>query len=407
MNSIREEDKILCGMLAAALNQEAFAPESESERENCRNGALVETAKKHKVVSLLYEIFEQGEFLPEDKLKAVQMQTRQTVQQSYRLLFLTKYVVHLLEENQIKTVVLKGVSAAAFYPVAEYRKSGDIDLLLSVREDAERAGEILKTNGFWIKEGQHANHHFVYTSPEGIDVELHIMLAEPFDNEFINQYLERKVPEFIDHSVRSVIMGVELPVPQDGYLAFHLLLHMLQHFLRSGFGLKLLCDWTVFWNHSVSEQDRHIFLSLVKESGTEGFAKVVTDVCVQYLGLKKENVEFLVCGKIQTCAAEELLAEVLEAEEFGKSSSDRMVAIRGTKPTDYMREFHHQVKLTYPKASKYVLCLPVLWGMMLVGFFYRNRTLRKVSSIAILKKAGKRSKMINQLELFGGKRKKS
>lgn len=35
------------------------------------------------------------------------------------------------------------------------------------------------------------------------------------------------------------IMGYPIPVVSDAYYAYHLLLHMLQHFLRAGFGLKL------------------------------------------------------------------------------------------------------------------------------------------------------------------------
>ena len=97
---------------------------------------------------------------------------------------------------------------------------------------------------------------------------------------------------------------------------------------------------------------------------------------------------------------EELMAEIFEAEEFGHSGQDRMVTLRGTKITDYVREFHHQMKLTYPRAGRIVVLYPLLWGMTLCGFLYRNRTLRKVSSRQILQKAKKRSQITEQMRLF-------
>ena len=94
------------------------------------------------------------------------------------------------------------------------------------------------------------------------------------------------------------------------------------------------------------------------------------------------------------------MSEIFEAEEFGRSSSDRMVTLRGTKLTDYIREFHHQMKLTYPKACKIIVLYPVLWVMTLCGFIHRNRTLRKVSGRQILKNAKKRGQLTEQMRLF-------
>ena len=94
------------------------------------------------------------------------------------------------------------------------------------------------------------------------------------------------------------------------------------------------------------------------------------------------------------------MLEIFDADEFGRSSSDRMGSLRGKKFMDYIREFHHQMKLTYPKAGKCVWLYPVLWVMTLWGFLHRNRTLRKVSSRQILQNAKKRSRLTEQMRLF-------
>ena len=77
------------------------------------------------------------------------------------------------------------------------------------------------------------------------------MLAEPFDNNKVNSYLERCVAECKNHIVFKDCMGINLPILDDAYHAYELLLHMLQHFLREGFGLKLLTDWCFFFNREI------------------------------------------------------------------------------------------------------------------------------------------------------------
>jgi hypothetical protein len=172
---------------------------------------------------------------------------------------------------------------------------------------------------------------------------------------------------------------------------------MLQHFLYAGFGLKLLCDWVVLWNQPWMESEKQCFLRLTQESGTGKFAAVITSVCVQYLGLTPEKADFL---EVNPAAAEAFMTEILEAEEFGYSSRDRMVMMSGSGLFDYLREFQHQMHLNYPKAGKCVLCWPVLWVLTLVRFLHNNRTIRGVSAVSVLRKAGKRSRLMEELDLF-------
>jgi hypothetical protein len=196
-------------------------------------------------------------------------------------------------------------------------------------------------------------------------------------------------------------MGVTFELAADAYQAFYLLLHMLQHFLRAGFGLKLLCDWVVFWEKPVRKEEKDTFIQLLEGSGLIGFASIITAVCVKYLQLDREKVAFLLDREsFDKKTVSSFMKEIFEAEEFGHSDTDRMVVLRGTKLTDYIREFHHQMKLTYPKAGRCVILYPVLWIMTLCGFLYRNRKVRGTSGRAIMKKAHKRSKLMEQIHLF-------
>lgn len=394
---LNREQLELCRLLSLALHNKALerlSPDVDYAR-------VIAVAESHKVMALLHPVLEHAG-LQESIWKIVDRKGEQTVRQSYRLLMLSRYVIGLLKENGIDAILLKGCGTAAWYPVPELRKSGDIDLLFKSEDETRKALQILAQQGFVTTEDQPANHHIVCESRDSVSLELHMSLAEPFDSEKTNRFLADCQKEYFAHRRVVDCMGVAFELTSDGYHAFYLLLHMLQHYVRAGFGVKLLCDWVVFWESPLSEEEKKIFLRLTQESGTFGFAVMMTRVCVKYLGLREKQVEFLmqVEPKDVCDLTEELMAEIFEAEEFGHSSKDRMVVLRGTGLMDYAREFHHQMKLNYPKAGKIMVLYPVLWIMTLCGFLYRNRTLRKVSGRQILKKAKKRSLLTEQMRLF-------
>lgn len=394
---LNREQLELCRLLSLALHNKALerlSPDVDYAR-------VIAVAESHKVMALLHPVLEHAG-LQESIWKIVDRKGEQTVRQSYRLLMLSRYVIGLLKENGIDAILLKGCGTAAWYPVPELRKSGDIDLLFKSEDETRKALQILAQQGFVTTEDQPANHHIVCESRDSVSLELHMSLAEPFDSEKTNRFLADCQKEYFAHRRVVDCMGVAFELTSDGYHAFYLLLHMLQHYVRAGFGVKLLCDWVVFWESPLSEEEKKIFLRLTQESGTFGFAVMMTRVCVKYMGLREKQVEFLMQAEPKDVCdlTEELMAEIFEAEEFGHSSKDRMVVLRGTGLMDYAREFHHQMKLNYPKAGKIMVLYPVLWIMTLCGFLYRNRTLRKVSGRQILKKAKKRSQLTEQMRLF-------
>lgn len=380
-------------MLAAVLQGMPWNGESISQSVA---GQVYEMADSHAVLSLMAEKFFPYPLLGQGARDAC----RQTALRSYHLLLLTKYVVGLLREHGIETVVLKGVSAACYYREPELRKSGDVDLQLLDPSRIQEAENALLRKGFRRSTEQDANHHLSMFSPDGIEVELHIMLAEPFDNAEINQYLAQLVQGLGQHIEEKEIMGVVLPVMSDGLQAYHLLIHMLQHFLRAGFGIKLLCDWVVFWNRVVDEKECALYRQLTADTGLENFSRMVTSACVYHLGLKREANSWLCEGLFSEADVECFWKDILEAEEFGRGDAERMVVLRDSGLKGYLREFHHQMHLNFPRAGKCFLLFPVLWLVTLARFLRNNRKVREVSLRQVLKTADRRSRQIELLGLF-------
>ena len=152
---MEEEQWDLCRLLDAALHgrpAEMLPPAEKYE-------AILELADRHRVLPLLYDVL--APKLPEEdeNRKRLEKRSAETVRQSYRLLFLGKYVTGLLREHGIETVLLKGSGTAGLYPVPELRKSGDIDLLVADQKAGEKAYEVLHEHGFRKASEQHAHHH--------------------------------------------------------------------------------------------------------------------------------------------------------------------------------------------------------------------------------------------------------
>ncbi len=176
----------------------------------------------------------------------------------------------------------------------ELRKSGDIDLLVADQKAGEKAYEVLHEHGFRKALEQHAHHHIVCVGTEQIGIEIHVALAEPFDSKSVNEWLAAHQAEFLAHCERTAVMGVEFPVLQPAYHAFYLLLHMLQHFLRR-IRVKAALRLGRILGKGIRQRGRGAFLLHGRGMPRDGFARLVTAVCVKYLGLS---------GKCPCCCAD-------------------------------------------------------------------------------------------------------
>ncbi len=403
---MKQEEKMLLGRLKQALNPDLKTTVIIDECRERELSQIFETAKRHTVLPLLFDVYEDDSHVAEGYGEVLRQSAVVTVRSNYRLLFLTKYITQLLEKEGICAILLKGAATASYYPVPELRKSGDVDILIPREESFQRAVELLKKEGFIECEDQFTQHHIELKNDEGISVEVHSILAEPFESRKMNQYLETLLLAYEEHVIQNDSWGITIYQPGDAYHAFYLVVHMLQHFLRAGFGLKFLCDWTVFWNREVAEEEKETFLCLVKESGTKGFVTVLTKACMEYLGLREQSAGFLLekselPGETDLKRlAEEFMEEVFAGGEFGHDDRQRMVAMRGTGITAYIREFHHQMHLNYPKVGNIFLLWPLLWLLTLWRFLHNNRAIRKVKGWDILKEAGRRSRLIDRMKLF-------
>ena len=359
---------------------------------------LLDTADRHEVLSLFSNMPQtQVGQMPVEQRDIIQSKTAKVVHTGIMLQALNAKLTLLLESEGITAVTLKGCTVSRLYPVPEFRKTSDIDLFVADSAEAERAVKVLCANGFRLSGEWHANHHFVLISEKNEVVELHTTWTECFKEKYLNQYLDKLYKESVRHCQMIDVQGFTVYAYEMAWQALYLMFHMLQHFVGSGFGLRNLCDWVILWEHCDDAKVRKDFWKMVCESGTEKFTAAVTAICIKYLGLSKAKSPVPVKNLPEPDIADTLLRDVLDAGEFGYSESERMVGMDGDSLTAYVREFHHQMHINFPKAGNVILLWPVLWLATLVRFLKNNKKLNRAPVTAIIKKAGKRGRLVKRL----------
>ena len=68
-----------------------------------------------------------------------------------QILYAQDELVNLMEQHQIPIVILKGIAAAMYYPMPEYRSMGDVDFLVW-EKDYRKAFDLMKKNGYVLAE---------------------------------------------------------------------------------------------------------------------------------------------------------------------------------------------------------------------------------------------------------------
>ena len=126
---------------------------------------------------------------------AFKQQTKQMMFQYYQIEHLTEIIVSLMNWEQIPYYLLKGISLAAYYPVPEYRKLGDVDLYIPDPAAFEKAKKVLEANGF-VLDPELSDHHttYIYTFPKTgrrYILELHFRIVGVYQYDKANQIVDQ------------------------------------------------------------------------------------------------------------------------------------------------------------------------------------------------------------------------
>ena len=184
-----------------------------------------------------------------------------------------------LSERGIQTVVLKGLSYASYYPNPYHRESGDLDCYLMGRKD--EGDKITVEIGGKMEDAGYKHSHLYY---KGLTIENHNFLTS-FDNTKLGIRTEQLLQEQIIEGYRP-IGDTKLQNPSADFNALFLIKHAQRHFIKEGICVRHLLDWTFFLKKESQNVNWEKVIPIMKECRILEFAKVMTRLCVDQLGMK-------------------------------------------------------------------------------------------------------------------------
>lgn len=363
---------------------------------------LLSLAQRHFTSPFLFSYMES---YPE-AVPALKQQSKMIMYQYYQIEHFTELTISLMDESGIPYYLLKGISLASYYPFPEYRKLGDLDLYIPDASALKKAEKVLEDHGF-ILDPDVSDHHsaYVYTFPKTgrtYILELHFRIAGLYQYEKANRIVDSifsdssMIPEYqtIGRHTYTVLPPTEC--------VFYMLHHMLKHYLYSGFGIRLLCDFTLYLNARNADIDYDKLHQWCRDSRIIHFYEIIIESCRKYLGLSDSVDPFLCRDNDQTL--DDFITKILEDQDMGTVSHSTLVGSGSYKKINlwtYFCEGHLQMKVRFPKLHKCILLWPVLWSITFVCFLwnthhYRHSTLK--DTLADFRKTNSNSQLIKIFE---------
>ena len=332
---------------------------------------------------------------------SMHQKTRSMMLNYYQIDQFTRHTVSLLRDNGIECIVLKGISLASCYPVPEYRKLGDLDLYISRKSDVTKAKKLLESNGY-IEEDELSDHHLTYhyTFPKTgrrFLLELHYRVVGMYQYDRANQIVDQVYSSENLIPVTQAINGTLYSVLPPTEYVFYMIHHMLKHYLYSGFGIRLLCDFTFYLEAHTDEIDFQKIHSWCRESRISHLYEIIIETCRIYLGLP-QSIDPEIHYAAQDC--EEYFTRIQKYGDMGTDTSKELVGTTSYQKINlltYFKEGHVQMKIRFPKASHYHILLPFLWIATFLCFIHNTYIIRKTTfrkTLYRFKKNNQKTKLI-------------
>lgn len=362
--------------------------------------ALANLAQEHCTVPFVLPCLRSASVYP-----SMKHQVKEMMLNYYQIEHFTRTTVSLLRENHIDCYLLKGLSLADCYPVPEYRKLGDLDLYLVEPEMLSQAQTVLESNGY-ILQDELSDHHvtYYYTFPKTgrrFILELHYRVVGQYQYSRTNEIVDLVYSPTQLKKSSQIIHGYSYTVLPPTEYVFYMIHHMLKHYLYSGFGIRLLCDFTFYLKRHESEIDFDQIHTWCRESRISHLYEIILESCRIYLGLP-DSIDPQTHYNTSDC--QDFITQILKDGDMGTDVSQTLVGSSSYQKVNlftYFREGHVQMKVRFPKASHFPILWPVLWVITFVCFIrntYKVRNTTFLQTLRNFKKSNQKTKLVKIFE---------
>jgi hypothetical protein len=258
--------------------------------------------------------------LPEDIRAAWQGHAMMTLTREIQTADMLHTELAQLEAAGVRAVVLKGLVLKALYPEPDMRTMSDADLLVAAA-DFEAAKALLVSDGFTGQAEECTDAVFVCGNAMGLRIELHQRLFDEKRQGFLARLEETALFPLSLAQRRAVYGGEAWVFPPTEHLLF-MLLHMAKHMIVTGFGMRQVCDFSLFIERYDAEVDWARFDAVCRDLALEGFCAALLALCARYLALPDLRWRTVIAPGPEF-VLDALLTDLLDAGVFGKSTQER------------------------------------------------------------------------------------
>ena len=342
--------------------------------------------------------------------------------------------LRILENANIPYVVLKGTSAAMYYPNPLLRGMGDVDVYVP-EHFHEEAARLLKETGYSMKENEHYKRHVQFFKND-TEFEVHRTFATingPEEKAYIDGLIEACTDP--EKALRVGSGESAFYAPETLVNGLVLLEHIGQH-MRAGLGLRQIIDWMMFakahlgdgWGRflggcrrqpggtvpeprrepslkdELEESEWISFSEMAEKAGLLSLAKAVTRMCVMYFGLEGD---FGWCMDADEETAQEILAYLFDSGNFGRKTMDvsrASVVSKRMKDKNVFAALQLAGECNWKLYKRHRWLRPFAW--IYQTFRYVKKVLTSRDGIRTLRKgaveADRRERLMSRLEIYRG-----
>lgn len=366
--------------------------------------ALIGMASQHKVLPLIYEACYQKLSVPAMRSMVRQQVMIQTMKTDE---FLRLY--RRLRERGLHPIVVKGIICRNLYPKPDHRISADEDVLISPAE-FEEARLVLEEFGMTTTEQNPDAYEFPYRKTNSpLYIELHKSLFPP-DSQAYGSW-NKLFDHVFEETYSETIGGVQVLTMKPTDHMLYLICHALKHFMHSGFGIRQVCDITMFANRWGSMIDWTYLLDACRSVNGVYFAAAMLRIGEHYLNLDPELAAYPECWSALSLDESDMLEDLLSGGVYGSSSASRMhssnmtldaVAANGKqgsgKASIWGSVFPSSAKLEarYPYLKDHPWMLPAAWCQRLLQYHKEVKQSSNNGALEAVKIGAKRIELLRQ-----------
>ena len=283
--------------------------------------AIQVLAEEQSVVGLIaagLEHVEDAEPAKQDVSELID-QAMQLEQQNSAMNYFIGVMIDKMRAADIFALLVKGQGIAQCYERPLWRSCGDVDFFLS-GENYEKAKAFLIPLATSVEDEYVREKHLGMTVDPWV-LELHGSLysglssriEKELDDVYQDSFSRGNVRYWNNDQVQVPLLSVE----ND---AFYVFTHILQHFYKSGIGLRQICDWCrLLWTYR-DELDLRLVKTRIRRAGLLSEWRAFGAFAVDYLGMPPEAMPLYAPDNKWKRKADNICSFILEVGNFGHNT---------------------------------------------------------------------------------------